>query len=289
MSVVSFPKKLDIDDSSICKLCGTKIVINARNCSTCDGDVGYPNVRMAVAQDEKRALKQRLNIAESSAAAAGYTSKLHDFGEAIRNAKAIICTSFSNLDRISKKSQLFMTFYHQIKADGRSPNDDDDFEMLRAKVDPVLFPYFYEKIHFAAISLNEFGIGTYGPCHITLKSNYIQNRTTVFEENSCLFYKKHDCRKAFPKGYRAIWEEKHLLAKAKLHSYLNANILPAQFTNILIAQTTEDDDFIEAHIYGKIDAGTFESVKFTPSNSNYNKNQLQIIKNNLKAKGVVVN
>jgi|CXWL01.1.fsa_nt_gi ribosomal protein L40E len=277
-------------DSDVCDKCGTKIVISATNCSTCDSHVGYPNVRMAGTQDEKATLRQRVKLAESSAIASGYTDKLQSFGEAIKSAKAVICTHLSTLEKLSNNSQLLMTFYHQMDAGGRTLNFDDQYEVLCNKVDEAMFPRFKAKIHFAVISLNELGINTYGPCHITLKSNYIQNRTTVFEENSCLFYKKHNCFLEEPKGYRAIWEEKHLLAKAKLHSYLNANILPAQFTNILIQKAIDgEDDFIEAHIYGNVDINTFESVILMLPNNHHEKNQLQIIKNNLKAKGVVVN
>ena len=69
-----------------------------------------------------------------------------------------------------------------------------------------------------------------------------------------------------PLGYRAAWAERGKLCVAKLHKSIDAATSPDEYSALLLKQgaTSEDDQFVEAHIYGPITVRTIEQVAFYP-------------------------
>jgi len=279
---------VSITTPSSCLSCNAPIAYAEDRCVSCDEPVPCPNVIAADKEEEIFALNKRVENATVSAKVGNYQQALNLFSEAAKDSKAVICTNIVNLSRLCKTSELITNFYNRL---GSScvPNSDDEWEMIRLRVDTTLFPYYYNKIKFAALSLNDHGLSLFGDCHIVLKTDLIKKRATVFEQNSCIFYEKHDCKKRVPFGYRATWENRHLLAVAKLHSSINhTTVDKKQFSEVLISNGSKKDaDFIEVHIYGNINVGTFEKV-ILPS-SKRDKNMLEIIRNNLKDRKIDVN
>jgi hypothetical protein len=274
-------------DIEICSKCKSSIVANSRTCSTCESDNGYPNVRQALAEAERDALLQRYNDAIKSADVGKSRNILDEFGKEILNSKAVRVISLTELNGIITQNRLMGTFYNQIKAGIRLPNHNDNYEILREQADTALFPHYKDYIHFAALTLNSLGVSSYGQCHIVLKEEYIKDRVTVFEENSCLFYEKHN--RKIPKGYRSTWKERNILAITKLHSNINSKTTKKDFANILLVNAANgEEDFIELHIYGQISIGTFEKVTFSQVKQKADKVMVAILKEKLKAKNVEV-
>jgi hypothetical protein len=104
----------------------------------------------------------------------------------------------------------------------------------------------------------------WGEYQITFKDTHITHRTTLFDENSILFCKRHRvvAGDPCPVGFRANWEDRGKLALAKLHSKLTADTTPSDYPGILLSQgtSTGDADFIEAHIYGELHRSAIERV-----------------------------
>ena len=96
----------------------------------------------------------------------------------------------------------------------------------------------------------------------------IAHRASVFEKNSVLwiqdikFGDAHD----LPKGYRATWNNRGKICVAKLASKIDEATGSDEYSTLLMRQgaSTEDDDFVEVHIWGSMTIRTFERVTFNP-------------------------
>jgi hypothetical protein len=95
----------------------------------------------------------------------------------------------------------------------------------------------------------------------------ISHRASVFEENSAVFVKRRGTR--IPKGYRAIWDDRAKLGVAKLSGKIDSATGSDKYSGILLKQgaTSEDDDFVEVHIWGPITVLTMEKVIISVSGS----------------------
>ena len=240
-----------------CPKCGEDVRDHERNCTVCDHDCGYPNVRAAERPEETRALEERLRTAEAAAASRGCSSVLADFRGAVRSSEAVLCRNLSTvMSLISNEDELYASFYQLVGMGARRPAETP-VECQRALADDILFPYYRDQIRFAALSLNGRGVPDYGDCSLVLKELPIQDRATVFEENSLYFCMKRDLgmkRHTVPRGYRAKWSRRDELAAAKLESALQPGTQADGFAEIIMKPAAESEDagFIEVHIYGPL-------------------------------------
>jgi hypothetical protein len=104
----------------------------------------------------------------------------------------------------------------------------------------------------------------YGHYVVVLKEPVIARRASVFEANPYSLAKKLAWRLTdpIPSGYRAPWNERHQLAKAKLHSEISASTNDAEFAAILANDHggTGNSEFIEVHIYGPLNKYSVKKV-----------------------------
>jgi hypothetical protein len=134
--------------------------------------------------------------------------------------------------------------------------------------DEALFPYYKDKIRFAVLTLDEAGLSNFGDCFLVLRTEMIAHRASVFEENSLLFFSKHFApilgKPHLPHGYRATWDERAMLCVAKLADRIDDATKPGAYSGILLRQgsTSEEDDFVEVHIWGSMTIRTLERVIF---------------------------
>jgi len=248
-----------------CRNCGENVPPSARNCPSCQADAGFPNVRAAEASEEKAALQQRLNDAETSTKARKCEAVLRDFGSVVLESKAVMCRNLGVVSSlVSSDNALYASYYKQIEGEVRLP-EGNRFDRGRAAVDGTLFPNYHTAICFAALSLDDVGPTAYGAYTVVLKEKMISRRATVFEENSFLFCQlKHRIvvGEPIPPGYRTVWTDRNHLAMAKLHSKLDQTTRRGEYPAILLRQGSapDDADFIEVHIWGPIHRTAIERV-----------------------------
>lgn len=154
--------------------------------------------------------------------------------------------------QMSSDNLLYATYYQQVGSEGRSPQDNE-WDRGRQSVDTLLLPYYYDHIHFGALSLDGAGIRDYGEVSLTFKDESINRRATVFEENSRLFVRQRKivAGDPVPPGYRAPWSSRGDLAVAKLAPKLNKATIMDDFPRLLMQVSPGgQSDFIEVHIYG---------------------------------------
>lgn len=231
----------------------------------CQGDAGFPNVRAASTPEEKAALLERLKDARVSTRARNCEQVLDEFGDAVKKSRAVIWRPLSAVQRLmSSENELYASFYQQLDSETRLP-ENNTWDRGRSAVDATLFPLYYRRIVFGALALDYHAPLKYGGYAMILREEMIQQRATVFEENSVLFCQsKHKIvtGNPIPPGYRATWCERDQLAMAKLHSRLNAGTKPKDFPRILLTpgKDESDQDFIEVHIFGSIHRAAVEIV-----------------------------
>jgi len=243
-----------------CPRCGNQIRGNERDCPTCGNDVGFPNVRAAKEYDEKVALAKRYENALQNASGRACSEAVVAFFGALTSSVAVICRSPSKVkELVSSANELYASFYQLVGAGARRL-EGVKMDLQRRIADAIMFPYYEEHIRFATLSLDGVGATVYGDCSIVLKDVAISERATVFEENSVLFCEKRGLGVAnpLPPGYRATWEDRGLLATAKLEPRLASTTSALEFPTILVGKTGQD--FVEVHIFGKLDRGSIERI-----------------------------
>ncbi|MFO0943773.1 MAG: hypothetical protein U0930_23810 [Pirellulales bacterium] len=183
----------------------------------------------------------------------------------VKQTRPVICRNWGTVAPIlSKPGDLFRTFYEMIDAGDRQPQDNE-FDQARQAVDATFFPHFYQRVNFAALTGDGKGPASYGEIHFTFQESAVSHRTTVFEENTLVFCKKHKVVVGAPppEGFLSTWANRGQLAVAKLSKNLRQTMTEADFPGILVIQSgkTDTDEFIECHIYGRLTVSNIESFR----------------------------
>jgi hypothetical protein len=230
----------------------------------CGADNGCPNVRAARNPREQAALQDRLKNAEVSATARTCLTVLNSFGTAVLTSHAVVARSLSIVHNIVKSdNELYPSFHKQVASGARLP-EVNEWDQGRTAAESTILPNYHDQVSFAALSLDGKGLAAYGAYTMVLRDEMVALRASVFEENPFAFNRRHLIIAGQPiiPGYRAIWSERHILAKATLHHVLTLKTTPDKFAGILMTQGSGsgDPDFIEVHIFGAIHRRAIERV-----------------------------
>jgi hypothetical protein len=235
--------------------CSHQYPVHVQFCPVCGRFVGYPNVRAASDEAEALALNRRREAAENQAGVGGYADLFSAFGSAVSNSVAVTVRSLAALDSfVASDSQLMISYHRMVRAGSRIP-ENNDWDPYRAAADSTVNPHYYEEIQFGALSLDGRGVKWFGDYHITFDEDAISHRSTIFEENPFIFCrrKKISAGQGVPVGYRSLWQNRGILAQAKLGAKLRGGE-PAAFQAILVEDAAKNGeaDYIEVHIFGDL-------------------------------------
>jgi hypothetical protein len=112
----------------------------------------------------------------------------------------------------------------------------------------------------------------------------ICHRASVFEENSVLFMEHRKIKVSrktnLPNGYRATWSDRAKLCVAKLAGKIDSATVSDKYSGLLIKQgvASEDDEFVEVHIWGPMTVLTMERVIVTSPKPNQRATIIRAIK-----------
>ena len=237
--------------------CSAEVPAHKRNCVVCGTDAGCPNVRVASEFIEVRALALRFEQARTNAKSVGSEQVFSEFCNAVRSSKAVVSLPLSRINElVSSDNSLYGTFYQGVDADSRLP-ESNEWDSIRQSVDALVFPHYFKEIRFGALTLDGLGVAKYGDLSIVLRDVAIRNRTSVFEENTIEFVRKHVPKgSAVPPGYRAVWDSRERLAAAKIAPRILSSTKKEEFPALLL----DGDDFIEVHIFGPIHRRAIEKL-----------------------------
>ncbi|HWO24114.1 MAG TPA: hypothetical protein VNO30_35470 [Kofleriaceae bacterium] len=168
----------------------------------------------------------------------------------------------------------YASFWELLHAGVRLP-EGSRWDRARGLADTELFGAFRDHIRFAALSLDGTCLSHYGAVSLELKEDMIAHRSTVFEENSAVFFEHRRQRGEEPPkiaGHRAHWNDRGKLALAKHGHELTPTTTGKDFASMLLRSgpTSAEDVFIEVHIYGSLTRRslarvTVDSAQTSPS------------------------
>jgi hypothetical protein len=267
----------------------------AERCPHCGISGRFPNVLLAQQPEEFDALTSRYQLASEEAAKNGTEGVLRDFEKAIQNTQAVINRSAIDLYRlVQSDNQLYATYYQQIEAGIFIP-EGSKWDKIRRVVDSALYENQINNIRFALLSLDGVGLSHYGECSIVLRTEMISHRASIFEENSIIFFERHgilviDVDK-LPVGYRSTWDERSKLCIAKLAKKLSCSTQPSDYVSVLLKEglRSENDEFVEVHIWGPLTVRTIERVHILPKRKKASQVISKAIKEKLIKFGATVN
>lgn len=277
-----------------CRECKNEIPQPAECCPHCGRPGLFWNVIAAEDPAERAALERRYQAAKADAVSRNASRNVQDFENAVATSKAVIARSESEILRLaSSDRQLYSTYYELTEAGVNLPAGDG-WDVLRELADTVLFSKSKKAIRFGALSLDHIGLANYGACSLVLRDKMIRHRTSVFEENSAVFMERRRIKISrepkVPQGYKATWGERAKLGVAKLANRIDSNTGPDKYCGLLLRQsvTSEDDEFLEVHVYGPMTILTMEQVIVTAPRKNQRATILKAIEFKLKRYGVRV-
>jgi hypothetical protein len=233
-------------------------------------DWGPPNVRAAERKDERAALLDRSRKATESAKHRGCTKPLDSLKSTVESSSRVV-VAMSTLNArqfLSVRSTVYQNYETLVASVGRVPASlPDDVE--RASVGALLFGSSARAIRYGVLSLDGFGLPTYGKVFFKLRDVAIQGRVSFLEMNSYQFVKKFGLapNKPIPQGYRSTWSDRQHLAAAKLCPKLRPTHRKSHWPGLLVqtdGKNRSKDEFIEAHIYEGFNAHAVESASFAP-------------------------
>lgn len=212
------------------------------------------------------ALMQRYHDARRCADTRDCQDVLEAFEAAVQESCCVVNVDLDFLFHFfgENGNALYSTYQLGVRGQMRkhaAPDHDRD----RTATEAILFGSYGDTIRYGALSPDGAGLRSYGPYAMRLRDVAIAARASVLEENSYDFVERHRLtpRSSVPRGYRAVWENRSLLAIAKLGSRLRNDMLMDEFAGILLFSNGDRsaDEFLEVHIYGSFDSNAVEAVR----------------------------
>jgi hypothetical protein len=252
-----------------CNNCSAKNDINELVCNTCGTAAeGTINTRRASLEYEINALDKRYKDAIDRLTAKNFAPEFTLLEQLVTNeGKAVINTNFKFLwEWAGKNSTDYVSYRRQI-AEGLRQKAGFENDVKRCVHDSLLFGSEIDII-YAALSVDESGLSSYGKITAVIKTRPIEKRTSALQCNSYDFIEWDitqgwHVNKPLPAGFISTWFTKAKLALAKLEPAVKKGLNAAEIAKMVLNSGSDraSDDFIELHIFGKIPASAIEKVK----------------------------
>lgn len=252
-----------------CSSCSAPIDINSVVCEHCGTASPQPiTVKRALLASEVEALSKRYDAAKSALEVKGLWEEIGAFEKIVdEEGHAVINLNFTFLwDWLMHGSKEYQGYRRSV-LDGSINRSKFENDRDRSVVESILFGTAVDII-YAALSLDGFGLKSYGPISVVLKTSAIEARTSLLEMNSYKFVdiaekKGWTRREPLPQGSFAPWVHKEKLALVKCHDMLTKHCSVKQASSMILYSNGErsTDEFLELYIYGKLASSVVEKIK----------------------------
>jgi len=258
---------------AICPSCKFQYPTDSPHCLRCGlpppGRRGFPNVLLTRRRGERKKLVDRYKQAINESEKAGTLRRVRAFENEVLNEARLItaCMHYKFFPLGQRDDGVFPTFQQLFHAEltfaGDDPNNRD-----RLVAEEAILPGCSERIHFAAVAINDVGIYHYGKYFLIWDLAMVRHRTTLFIAN-CLTWQKEnnlDLEIPAPPGNRSSWEDRALLAVVKCAASIKKRTRSSEFARLLLKnrrRKNEYDVFIEGHIWGPLTRRSLAKVIYT--------------------------
>lgn len=276
--------------SSKCDYCGHSVPADWDRCPHCAQPGLYPNVRAAEAPEERAALQRSYEEARARASGRGCLSILDKFEVAASASGVTMNRSFEVTFALAQSDRnLYPSYYDRLTTE---LPEGSVWDVLRPVVETALFGNrAKQEVRFGALSLDGRGLAGYGPCTLVPRESMISYRTSLFVENSVVFFRRRSIAitdvASLPAGQRSTWTDRSKLCVVKLADAIQKNTSAIEFPSLLLKSgpTRVEDDFVEAHIYGPMTIRTFERVTMQRAGSHPAHARVKALKHHLAVHG----
>ena len=145
-----------------CEVCALEVQPHERFCVGCQTHCGFPNVRAAEQDEERQSLAGRVADAEALAAANGTSELLEKLRTAVGNSRAARARSLDEVYGLVKGDNKLIGTFHDLKGAGLLRPSATAIEAARQSAEPLVLLNYQEKIQFAALTLDDRGLLSYG-------------------------------------------------------------------------------------------------------------------------------
>lgn len=252
------------------------------------------NVRRSLIPAEREALEKRYKSALSELSVKSLDAEVNLLETVvIDEGKAVLNLGFDFLwDWLMYPGKAYQSYRRTVAADLRKRATFEN-DLKRSSVESLLFGSHVDII-YAALTVDQSSVRSYGPVTVVLRNSTIENRTSMLEKNSFFFV--NDAMtigwtfgKPLPVGFMAQWSDRHKLAVAKLKDALKKDISSEELADAILSSdgNRAADEFMELYIYGNIISTGVEKIKIPLSLSVGFDAKAQAQLNELKLKYVV--
>ena len=250
-----------------CEFCQNLTPDDWTFCPHCGRPQRFPNVTIAERRDEIAELDSRHQRLLEEEPDERRRAALTAFEDCVAtSSKAVMCCSVEKMMPIvTRHIDIYATYYDllDLRLSRASPSDQVNWKTVRpkAEIDLLQSEKHKEKLHYAALTLDDRGLDHYGNCTIFLREDMIAHCASLFPENTAIFFHRHPG--APPKGFRCTWRDRSKLCVVKCSDRISQDTTPPQFPEILLAigKSAIEDDFVEVQVFGPITVRTFQKVE----------------------------
>jgi hypothetical protein len=249
-------------DTLPCHECGEAVAVQSSQCPACGVPVGWPNVRIAVAQ--RPWLMQRADEARLAALSAHKEAALARLEQVAATTRAVWSAPVEVARQLLSDDRPEAAAYGGLLLAGaRRPARLDD-DRIRAMVEGWLFGTQPPgSVRYAALAADHVGLRSYGLLSITLRDNKMRHAATTLSRNSWTLFSESPPLQPPPPGHASTWEDRAAIVIAKLAPDLSAGTTERELPALLLRQGAAgrgDDEFIEVHRWGPFGRSAFERV-----------------------------
>lgn len=214
-----------------------------------------------------QALTKRYSDVIARAKIRGCESEIMELQNAVNSSKAVLGCSLSKLHELTVADGVFANYYNLMQTRFRRDTTlgKPNWNTLRPQVE-IEFMGSDEHIrsfHYANLTLTEESLPHYGECTVILREDMTAHRTSVFEENSALYFYRNGPKIA--DGTRCSWANRGKLAVAKLGGSVKSGMPHTKFPELVQktgpSKSGLDDEFIELQVFGELTIHSFETIK----------------------------
>ncbi|HYF36373.1 MAG TPA: hypothetical protein VD994_13850 [Prosthecobacter sp.] len=194
---------------------------------------------------------------------------------------------------LAEEKGAYSTFYQRRDAGMIFP-DGDAWDRWREAADALLFGAAKEEIRFAALTTQGRGMTSYGECTLIPGDKFVTHRVSFTEENTAQRLKSKGLRAGGAALFRpdelADWATRHLLSTAKAAPQVTTSTTTADFPALVLkpGATTDDDQFVEGHIYGPLTLRSFISCSLPSQSSRFRKSVIKGLAQKLQKLNIAV-